>query len=1149
MKPRLERPASTTGNSSIRVISHLFSRRRFAALLVVFLSLPMLAGQARVGVSAQEQPAVGPGLSRVGSGGQKSAASSLKAGSVLFFHKFTSDAAKPAQVNTLLTITNTNPRDGVAVHLLLSADCATEDQFFSLAPNQTRTFLMSRERPGATGYAMAVAVNGDGVPTQFNWLTGAAAIRDHRGREGHYNAFAVARRAAGAARHNDLRREAELNFDGIEYDRLPKTIAIDSLPSQAIQDGSALNTDLTIYSPSAQPQSEEYNPLTITAIAHDRDGRGYPEVVDSLCGLTIGAGMLWVEKPLNSIIPAGQTGWAAFSAINGATSEPVPVFGVSHTERIGGAPVRNLRPMQVLEWLESFRMKLETGPVFDPPAEAATGNQPEATGGAEGVSETKAGSALIYPRYVTTGGGLTDLYLTNTSASRGTRVRLFFSNLAATSPITDKIISLAAGQTTTIDAGSMATGQRGWVMAIAIDGGGRPAQFNHLIGSAQVIEGAGAGGASAAYNAIAIGKNAAGSVARNDDATTADLLFDDLNYDRLPASVMLNGVASQDDHSTLLSFARPPSTLLSNVNSRGSIAGQLFDDTLGTASTTIGRTETRLSTLRNNVTSQSFTSNVARGHRAWVKLNSTSPLLASFSSLAGAPLEITGNAWAGGVSGGLNAQYLTVSDSHRIIAPASNPGNSLPVAQAEPLGSVIEARGAAGTIVRLDGRASQDDDLEDKITYQWKDTDKVISDSPVTDFRLSPGLHGVTLTVTDSSGATSVEDEQIVDVRDTTAPAISGIPAVITRVTNGATGAVVNYKLPVAWDMVDGYLPVTASRNPGQPFPLGTTLVTFIAKDKAGNSTNATTSVTVLPGDQESQTGGVPGSIMPVMQNLNDQYIPAGTTREITLKAEDLDGDPVTFSLLGSTGKAEIVNIDSAARKATLRISVGEHDAPYELRVTATDNRRQTFRTLPFRVVVSNIPNDETGSGRKLTNRAPVASIAALPAALQATSADGIDLPLDATGTYDPDGDTLVFVWTDNGHVIAQGATAKVRLAVGKHLLGLTVSDPYDGVGSITPVSVEVLPRSLAVTSVTPNLIRRGSAVTMTINGSGFVPGSVVQFSRSGIVIAAYVSIAEDRIVLKLNLNADAALGGCDVTVITPLGRSARLRSGAFVAQ
>ncbi|HWQ35491.1 MAG TPA: PKD domain-containing protein [Blastocatellia bacterium] len=1145
MNPRHERlnaiPVGRDADASRQASSHRF---RILILTAVLIS-GLLAAFAtlRLAQAAQEQP-VGPGLPRTGSAGPKSAASSSKAGSILFFHKFTSDRVRPAETNTLLTITNTNPRDSVAVRLFFLASCQADDQVFNLGPSQTRTLLMSRERPGASGYAVAMAVNSEGTPTQFNWLIGSASVRDGQGHEYSYNAFAVAKRTAGPVRLN-VNYEGELNFDGLDYDRLPKRVAIDNIPFQGIQENTSLNTELDIYSPSATLDSGDYSPVKITATAYDQSGRAYGEVFDNICGLSTSLSEVWTETPINEVITAGRPGWASFSANALESGEPSPVLGLSLTEKVGGAPWRSARNMQVLEWLDKFTMKIAVAPVTDPPPDSATQDLPDATGDSEGASETKTGSILIFSRYITTDGSNTLLNLTNTDPSQKIRVRLFFSNQATASQISDRIINLAPNQTTTLDLADIAGDQRGWVMAVAIDAGGRPTQFNHLIGSAQVIEGPDSGAASAAYNALAVAKNSVGPVTRNDDAESADLLFDDVNYDRLPATSALAAVPNQDDSSTTLGFARPPSTLLNGVNIRGSIFATLYDDAFSTSAATLGRTENVLGALRSNG-GQHFTSIIGKGHRGWLKMLSATPLFAWSNTLATTPFSAADNIWNGSLSGGGNLHYLTASEVFRIVAPASNPNNHLPVASAEPIGPVIEARRATGTIVRLDASASSDEDL-DPLTYQWTDNDQRVSDSRVTDLRLGLGLHNVSLTVTDSSGATSIPFEQIVEVRDTTPPQMSGLPSSIIRNTTSITGAAIDYRLPVAYDMVDGWVTVTATRAPGSNFPLGTTVVNFTAKDKAGNTATAFMTVTVILDSREAQSGGTPGSIAPVMENINDQYIPAGTIRNIPLKATDLDNDPVTFSLIGAGPNAQIVDVDAAARQATLRIAAGANDPVTEIRVVATDSRRLTFRTLPFRVFVNDIPNDETGSGKKLTNRPPTARVEPLPSAIQATGKDGAEVKLDGSKSTDPDGDNLTFVWTDNGQQIAQGATATIKLAAGQHSIVLTVSDGSGGVSSSQAVSVEVLPRSLTITSASPNRLQRGTQVTMTITGAGIVPGTQVKFSKTGINVISYQSVEEDQIVARVQILSSTAPGFCDIYFVTPTGRSVRLRSGCFI--
>ncbi|MEK7829696.1 MAG: DUF11 domain-containing protein, partial [Acidobacteriota bacterium] len=78
-----------------------------------------------------------------------------KPGSILFYGIYTSAAASnDPQNNARVSLTNTNPQLGVAVHLFFvdGATCSVADAFVCLTPNQTASFLMSDIDPGITGY-------------------------------------------------------------------------------------------------------------------------------------------------------------------------------------------------------------------------------------------------------------------------------------------------------------------------------------------------------------------------------------------------------------------------------------------------------------------------------------------------------------------------------------------------------------------------------------------------------------------------------------------------------------------------------------------------------------------------------------------------------------------------------------------------------------------------------------------------------------------------------------------------------------------------------------------------------------------------------------------------------------------------------------
>ncbi len=169
-----------------------------------------------------------------------------KPGSLLLFHRYSSNASNSQREDTQITLTNTHPATNAHVRMFLVAGstCQVNELQICLAPQQTTNFLMSDLDPGTRGYLMALATDATGKPIQFNWLTGNAIIKNG-GQTLSLNAYAVSKRD-GAIVTPGTDNLAELIFDDANYDRLPSQLAFESVPSQA---NSANATTLTLYRP------------------------------------------------------------------------------------------------------------------------------------------------------------------------------------------------------------------------------------------------------------------------------------------------------------------------------------------------------------------------------------------------------------------------------------------------------------------------------------------------------------------------------------------------------------------------------------------------------------------------------------------------------------------------------------------------------------------------------------------------------------------------------------------------------------------------------------------------------------------------------------------------------------------------------------
>jgi len=175
-------------------------------------------------------PAVGPGSIFPPS----SEVSDQKAGSVLFYNFYTSSASGPHAEDTRINLTNIHPVLSVRVHLFFveGPTCSVADSVLCLTPNQTASFRASDLDPGTNGYIVAVAIDSQGCPTNFNYLIGDEYVKLSTGHAANLGAEAFSALAGGLPLCNENSVTAQLNFDGISYNRAPRVLALDNIPSR-----------------------------------------------------------------------------------------------------------------------------------------------------------------------------------------------------------------------------------------------------------------------------------------------------------------------------------------------------------------------------------------------------------------------------------------------------------------------------------------------------------------------------------------------------------------------------------------------------------------------------------------------------------------------------------------------------------------------------------------------------------------------------------------------------------------------------------------------------------------------------------------------------------------------------------------------------
>jgi len=282
------------------------------------------------------------------------------------------------------------------------------------------------------------------------------------------------------------------------------------------------------------------------------------------------------------------------------------------------------------------------------------------------AGDQKPGSVLFFNRYTSNASNParedTTLTLTNTHPASNVFVRLFILS-GATCQNIELQLCLAAEQTINLQASDLDPGSRGYAMAIATDANGQPVQFNWLIGNATVKQPGNTGSYSAVLSAVTIAKRAGGAVPNVNGQ--AELIFDDVNYDRLPAQIAFDNVQSQANgfNTTTISLFRPPVDLSGatanasvQVTGRGMDSGQVISSGATIPLACYG--SFNVAALR--LTPVQVSALCPAGNTGWFTATAVDQL-----PLLGAQFN------AGSFNGGNSARVLTLSAEYRIRVPVS----------------------------------------------------------------------------------------------------------------------------------------------------------------------------------------------------------------------------------------------------------------------------------------------------------------------------------------------------------------------------------------------------------------------------------------------------------------------------------------------
>lgn len=470
-------------------------------------------------------------------------------GSVLVYNLYASDVVDPGATNSLITVMNVGTAKSLVRLMLVGAGCTViSDQLLSLQPNQARSFPASTLAPGQLGYAIAIEVDGNGLPSGRNGILGSVSVKS-ASPFGSFGAEAIA--FVGAPGGAPFRLDGAtiaLDFDGVSYAALPLQLELDHFV--------AARDDATFLAVNAPGGVLPSSPRLLGELDFVVWNENEDQFTDSGAGQSFECQL---RNSLRSLAPPDNTSFGALRTPGGrmriedvqtalAGGPPGPILGAVLTP-LGG---HNLRNAGALSATLSFPRTVPCPRA--PVAPSAAPSQADLCGASEGHK----GSVLFFSTILGGDAGSTEFSITN-AGSAGVRVRAFW--LSATddagcvltkvdfeldlTPDQPLLFNFGAGPITGTASIPVPAADRSMLVVFAITSDGTCAQvsYNHLAGTAFVSDAA--TGHAAALPAVAVRAVTAaeGDVVGN----PGRLVFDGAEYEKLPARLVVDRVGSALD--------------------------------------------------------------------------------------------------------------------------------------------------------------------------------------------------------------------------------------------------------------------------------------------------------------------------------------------------------------------------------------------------------------------------------------------------------------------------------------------------------------------------------------------------------------------------------------------------------------------------